>query len=113
MSWNALLQADAANIFADEAMMPGVEQVTLKNANGDEEVITVPVWRDMAEQIAGASQIEAPRVRVFLPRTEQRQVIDKDALKISLSWNIGEDAEDHHVAAIEKQDAAGWLLRLR
>lgn len=112
MSWEALLKLDTANIFTSPDAMPGVEEVTLKNANGDEEVINVPVFRDMADDVADAAR-PAPRLRVFLNRTEQRQTIDKDTIRFAIAWDVGGTVEDHYVAAIEKQDAAGWLLRLR
>ena len=112
MSWDTLLKLDAANIFASSNMMPGVEVVTLKYSSGDEIVIAAPVFRDEVDDVNGTSY-PAPRLRVFVPRTEERKTLDPDALKITVARNVGDTPDDHAVVAVEKQDAAGWLLRLR
>jgi hypothetical protein len=112
MSWQNLLRMDAAGIFASCAAMPNAESVTLKWTDGNVETITAPVFRAMDSLVEGTQQA-APSLKVFVPRTCDRESLDPDALTIVVADRVGEEATDHPVIAVEKSQPGGWLLRLR
>lgn len=108
------IMAMDGSYVVDSDLMPGVESITYTPASGSPVAINAQVFRALPQDVTGSEILSTPMLKIWIRRhvTEGRLTIDLGGDNVTVAIRMGGTPESVPVAAIESEDAGGFMLRL-